>query len=115
MKNLCERIVNVLEENEFKVCSVDKQDREYVSELEWFSPAGEDVLIEIFFDGTDCGFVSAFRENADNYDPDEHAEMWIEHRGTRGIPSSIRELIDDADAIGAKLNSVSVALENLEL
>ena len=50
--------------------------------------------------GTTQGTVAEkVREYAYDFDPDEHAEMWVESRGKRGVPDSIRSLVDDADAI----------------
>ena len=79
-------------------------------EFEKYSPAGEDFIFYV----TGPDFVRDIKEYAANFDADEHAEMWIESRGTRGVPSSIRELIDDADAIQEMLNELSHALEELE-
>ena len=30
-----------------------------------------------------------------DYDPDEHVEMWIPYRGKNGMPKSIRTLLND--------------------
>ena len=67
-------------------------------EFEKYSPAGEDFIFTIT--GNDEARVAEqVREYAYDFDPDEHAEMWVESRGKRGVPDSIRTLIDDADAI----------------
>ena len=44
-------------------------------------------------------FYREFKNYCYNFDPDEHAEMWIKFRGKNGVPGSIRALIDDADAM----------------
>jgi len=75
--------------------------------MEWYSPAGEDFVFTFHFDGSASDFVDNFRSYAEDFDPDEHAEMWVEHRGKNGCPNSIRDLIDDADAINDFLNSVA--------
>ena len=53
----------------------------------------------VWYDGTNNGFVEGFQQMATDFDPDEHAELYINMRGTRGVPDSIRTLIDDADEI----------------
>ena len=65
-------------------------------ELEKFSPAGEDF----FFCVDKKNFINNVIEYAEDFDADDHAEMWVENRHTvNGVPQSIRTLIDDADAI----------------
>ncbi len=72
--------------------------------LEQFSPAGEDF----FFYADKKRFAESIREYAEDFDPDEHAAMWIENMKTlKGVPQSIRVLIDDADAIKEMLTELS--------
>ncbi len=72
--------------------------------LEQFSPAGEDF----FFYADKKNFAESIREYAENFDPDEHAAMWIENMKTvKGVPQSIRVLIDDADTIKEMLAELS--------
>lgn len=75
-------------------------------ELEKCSPAGEDFFF--YIEGKDIPAEVA--EYAEDFDPDEHAEMWVESRGKGGCPDSIRELIDDAQAIQEMLNELAAAL-----
>ena len=49
--------------------------------------------------------------DADDFDADEHAAGWIEIRGTRGVPDSIRTLLEDADEIKSKLLRTAFILE----
>ena len=104
---LNKKILSALDENDFRICGEDEQGGAFVVELEWYSPAGEDCLFSVYFDGTSRGFVRGFAQEAEDFDPDEHAELWIDHRGENGCPSSIRELIDDADAIKAELERMA--------
>ena len=115
MKKLHDSILDVLEENDFSVCSIDEQSGEWVAELEWYSPAGEDVIATIWFDGSDADFIRSFRDYAEDFDAEEHAAMWINSRGENGVPDSIRDLLDDADAIDAKLCEVARYLESAEV
>ena len=79
-------------------------------EFEKWSPAGEDFVF--YVSGPD--FVRGVKEYAANFDADEHAELYVECRGQRGVPSSIRALIDDADAIQEMLTKLADALVELE-
>ncbi len=109
---LSERTIEILGNNEMKAYDRDKNSNgEYTREIEFFSPEGEDVIECIWYDGTDEGFIKAFRENAEHFDPDEHAEMWVESRGTRGVPESIKDLIADAEWIKNTLLAVADELE----
>lgn len=46
----------------------------------------------------------------DDFDVDEHVELWIEGRGKNGAPATARELVEDAEAIRDMLNELAVAL-----
>lgn len=115
LKTLNRKIQKILDQNDYTLVSIKKQKEEHIAELETYSPAGEDVIIDIWFDGTNKGFIDSFRQYALEFDPDEHAEMWVEFRGRRGVPHGIRELIDDADAIQESLMTVSNALDMIAL
>lgn len=65
-------------------------------EIENWSPAGED-LVEYLRKNIDIPMQVS--EIAENFDVDEHVELWIGARGTRGVPSSISELVKDAEEI----------------
>lgn len=82
-------------------------------EFEKYSPAGEDFILTITGNDEAC-VVEQVRECAYDFDPDEHAEMWVEIRGKRGVPNSIRTLIDDADAIKEMVFELADALREAE-
>ena len=96
------RLISVCEENGWTVNEADG----YV-ELGQHSPAGEDFYF--------CVDVEKFTENVidyeDSFSPDEHAAGLVPIRGTNGVPSSIRVLIDDADEIKMMLSELAMALE----
>ena len=75
---------------------------EYINIENW-SPAGEALPEYIKINDTEDDLVEQLRKLYEDFDPDEHAEMWVDHRGKNGVPSSIRELVEDADAIKAML------------
>ena len=61
-------------------------------EFEKYSPAGEDFIFTIT--GNDEARVAEqVREYAYDFDPDEHAEMWVESRGKRGGGRMILEAV----------------------
>ena len=75
--------------------------------LQQYSPAGEDF----FFYVSKKHYLTDICNYAEDFDPDEHAEMWVECRkSVRGVPQSIRTLIDDADSIKEMLLELSNAL-----
>lgn len=71
--------------------------------FEAWSPSGEDLPLEgtVMFPDTAIERIIAFLDrNARTYDADEHVELWINERGKNGVPSTVRELVDDAEEIG---------------
>lgn len=105
MKELEQKYIYILEENDWSVSSYTNDGR---VELEKYSPAGEDFLMCVEVEN----FPESVREYANDFDADEHAAMWIEARGkVSGVPNSIRELIEDAEAIKEMLNELADALE----
>lgn len=118
MMELSKRIEEVLEKYDFDVCGeIAERHSEkgiYDIELRTYSPEGEDVLISLTYDGTEESFITAFVEYANWFDAEEHAEMWIEFRGKKGVPESIRDLLEDAVWIKNTLLEVAEALNNID-
>ena len=81
-------------------------------EIESWSPAGENILFYVYED--DGTFVDGVKRIAAEFDPEDHAELYIRIRGTNGVPNSIRELLDDADAIDKMLQDLAAALAETE-
>ena len=98
---------DVLESYDWRVCDYTGDGR---VEIENYSPAGEDLVVCVEIEN----FPESVDEYARNFDPDEHATMWVEHRGEGGCPSSIREIIDDADAIKEMLSELAEKLAEVE-
>lgn len=65
-------------------------------ELEKYSPLGEDFIFSV---DNNNNIVGQIIDYAENFDTDEHAEMYINIRGERGVPNSIKDLIEDAQDI----------------
>lgn len=76
-------------------------------ELEKYSPAGEDFIMCVEVEN----FPDAVMEYYEDFDVDEHIEMWVEARlnGTSGVPST-RRLAEDAEAIDEMLKELAYAL-----
>lgn len=75
-------------------------ERNYV-EMERYSPAGEDftMIIDFDIDNPVESFLENLKEYSEDFDIDEHVEKWIPERGKGGCPSSIKELVEDAESI----------------
>lgn len=76
------------------------EERNYV-ELEKYSPAGEDfsMIIDFNMDNPIDSFMEDLKEYSEDFDIDEHVEMWMPSRGKGGCPESISELVEDAESI----------------
>lgn len=117
MMKLSKRIMEVLEGHDFTVCGEIteryNQKWQYDIELETYSPEGEDVIVPLIYDGTEESFIIAFIEYANEFDAEEHVEMWIEYRGKRGVPESIKDLLKDAEWQKNTFLQVAEALNNI--
>lgn len=78
-------------------------------ELENSSPAGEDLVICIGGKKSD-GFIKDLRDYYENFNSEKHALDW--YGAKRGEPSSLRELLDDAEAIEEMIYSLYQKLKN---
>lgn len=76
------------------------------TEFRKYSPAGEDFYFCVHSDN----LVDEVQAYWLDFDADEHAEMWIKHRGTKGVPSSVLTLAEDAEAIDAMLKELAETL-----
>lgn len=103
MNSIDEKYSKIFEELDWQWSAVDQNGD---IELETWSPAGEDVVFDVNADN----LVYEVRCYANNFDVDDHVLMWAEHRGENGVPNSIRELLDDAEAIQDMLNELADAL-----
>lgn len=81
------------------------------TELYHQTPAGEDFGFIVDTEN----FVENVKKYTEEYSPDEHIEMRIEAKisGRSDVPS-IRELVNDADAIDEMLKNLTTALCELE-
>lgn len=113
---ISERILDLLEENDIQILSGfnDFYEDEKELDLQFYSDAGEDFNFTLFNITDDASFIRAFEEYAESFDADEHASLYIENRGTNGIPNDIKTLIEDAESIKEKLQNVADELNGVE-
>lgn len=112
---LNDKILVVLNNNDFYPQEVTEQNGEYYVEINCGTPAGEDWWETIWFDGTSESFIEAVKERYLNFDVDEEVEVWIDSRGENGVPSSIRALVEDAEWKEKKLETLSDVLGELDI
>lgn len=101
---LQEKYLEILEELDWSICSYTDDGR---VELEKYSPAGEDFIMCVEVEN----FPKAVAEYYQDFDVDEHIEMWIEakNNGVSGVPS-VRMLVKDAEKIEEMLEELADAL-----
>jgi len=109
-----ERVVEIAEGLGWRI-DFDEQDdlKDKLAELSQYSPAGEDFSFIVYYDDADDLVEEVYKYYMD-FDPDEHASIWVKCRGKRGVPSSIRILIEDAEAIEEMIGELSTELNKEE-
>lgn len=78
----------------------------------WTDTADQDIPVEIDYDGTVENLVDKFTAYAENYDVDDEVEIYVNMRGENGVPSSIRELLDDCQEAKDTLMEIANNLNN---
>jgi len=93
---LNDRVTEIFEKMDWSIINI--FDTEI--EIETWSPAGENLVETLDYDGTTESLIKSIKEMVDCFDVDDHVEMWIEAKNsTRGVPQSTRVLVEDAEAI----------------
>lgn len=101
--------------------ALSKKQRKIIEDLGWnieiekrveyclsqHSPLGEDFSFSVSYDDPVNDIIRYYND----FNPEEHAEMWIENRGKNGVPSSIKLLLKDADDIEEMLHQLVEKLE----
>lgn len=92
------------------------QNNRMYAEMEKYSPAGEDFIMTIDFKEEDQAesFLKDLYDYAENFDIDEHVEMWMPSRGKGGCPCTARELVEDAEAIAEMIKELYKELDNVQ-
>lgn len=85
MPELRQEYLDILEKREWRVSGYTDDGR---VELEWWSPAGEDFIVCVEVEN----FPDEILEYSDDFDPDEHIEMWVTARanGRQDVPNARR-------------------------
>lgn len=105
-----EKVLEVIENAEIKVCGTSNQGNGYfVTELEFYSNLGEDVIVTICHNNTTDDFVSNLESYYNDFDPEEHAVMWYKVKDkVTGVPQSLRALLEDAEGIEETLEELAI-------
>lgn len=113
---LTKKIEKVLEKNGIQKNGFYKRKSDAWCEIELkkYSPANEELLIDLCYDGTEKSFITAFSSYANDFDVDEHVKMWIDDMGNDGVPETVRELLNDSEWIKKFLLTVSNELQFLD-
>lgn len=115
METLSDELLDILENNNFSCDGeITEQDGKYYVEINQSTPEGEDWWEIIWFDGTKDSFTKAVSDRTNDFDVYEESEVYIENRGTKGIPNSIKDLIEDAEWKKEILKALSKALQDKE-
>ncbi len=80
----------------------------------WTDTAGQNIPVEFNYDGSGKNFIEEFTSFAENYDVDEEVEIFIEMRGKRGVPDTVRELLDDCQEAKDTLMQIATRLKEAE-
>ncbi len=89
---------------------IDEQSNTVLIEF-WTDTAGQDVPVEMDFDGTPEGFVKEFKKRAEEYDPFEEFEIYHAMLGKRGVPDSAYTLLRDCQEAKATLIKIAGKLK----
>lgn len=94
MPELRQEYLDILEKREWSVSGYTDDGR---VELEWWSPAGEDFLVCVNVEN----FPDEILDYSDDFDPDEHIEMWVEARanGRQDVPGARYKALGNSIAI----------------
>lgn len=84
-------------------------------EFQKHSPAGEDFSFAIELqEETQDAIFKAIYKYAENFDIDEHVELWVSSRGKNGVPNSITALVKDAQNIVEMLKALLRKIRGME-
>lgn len=117
MNNLDEKLLNYLDEHDVKIVGEFDDGAEFSEyeksiDLEFYSDAGEDFVFTVSYTD-DKSFVENFATYTENFDVEDHAELWIDNRGKNGCPETLKELLEDARGIREYLEDLSNGLQDI--
>ena len=104
MPELRQEYLDILEKREWSVSGYTDDGR---VELEWWSPAGEDFLVCVNVEN----FPDEILDYSDDFDPDEHIEMWVEARANGRQDVTLHSLSAAARTHGRPLDALPRGVE----
>lgn len=110
MDNKWEMIETVLDDFNLRY---DISDNTYALVEFWTDTAGQDIIVELSYNGTPDDFILEFSDHADSYDVDEEVELYVSMRGKNGVPETVRELLDDCQEAKDTLMNISDRLKKI--
>lgn len=106
------KLMDIIKKHDWLVKPTPKEIADGDLEIVGYTPAGENYCL--FLQGeTEGEMLKSLQKLADSFDVDEHVEMWIPRRGEGGCPSSIRELVEDAEWIENELEQMAKEVEEV--
>lgn len=109
-----DKLIDAIEEEGWNIYDCSFGDNEW--EINKYSPAGEDFSFIINHEGNANIAIRKIKEYAEDFDIDEHVEMWIEarHNNVKGVPSA-SILVKDAIQIQEMLDKLANYCNSLEI
>lgn len=108
---LSHKIVEVFNEHDIALVSIEEDESYCILEFDGYSPLGENLVFSIRCNGTESDFLTQFKCYAYDFDADEHAKFWIERMGeVESVPCSVSSLLEDALRIKDTLITISKKL-----
>ena len=98
-----QRFIDFLEDNNIHTYIGEWDDNEKYIECEYYSNAGEDFIFTLA-GKNNIELAKNLNDFYEDFDADEHA---VENYGSKGAPSSLRTLLDDAEDIDSFLKELS--------
>jgi len=111
-KKLTESKMDLIKECLEETCRVNIEEKSALIEF-WTDKAGQDIPVEIEYDGTDVDFVEKFNDFAENYDVDEEVELYVNMRSKDGVPSTVREILEDCEEAKETLMKLAKGLKEI--
>lgn len=105
-----DKLERIIENEGFYFKHKKEEKRGYYALLEQSTPLGEDWCLEFFYQ-TFYDLLQQILESACDYDVEDEAAVWIDIRGTRGVPNSIRALLDDSQWKKDKLTELAAHIQ----
>lgn len=108
-----DRFEGILQEEDINIYTCDYTENSgYYYQIGFCSDAGEDFSIDISGE-TIKDVIKDFQHYSFEFDANEHAKEWVAYCGNYGVPNDLRVLIEDAESIKEKLNSLEKKLRDL--